>query len=349
MTTLPRAKAHLESVLEKRLAWPLKARDRVRRATSADGLRWKKDRGFVLTHPSHVRDHMTYRASVDDEAALWTRASVHDPDRDRWCAALGRIGTWRDLEGGPLASMLAFWWHAGRMYAVTATSSGGREIRCLERGVDGWPSRELRQEWEHIGDLAVQDICLAAMPDGLRAWCTVAASDRLESIHAWSSPDGLAWSWMGPALTSPHAGHWFQLADSPSVVALPDGGWRMYFRTGLRPALGNTIRSARSDDGTRWSHEAGDRIAPGGRWDSDGVGFPCVVAAPDGSGWSMYYASYWGRSHHRARTVRRWEAVGEGMRSRALSPGAEDEPVRPARVQGTPDAPNGPTHAPRDA
>lgn len=66
---------------------------------------------------------------------------------------------------------------------------------------------------------------------------------------------------------------------APSVVALPGGGWRMYFEARGPAAQPTAIMSATSDDQIDWRIEAGIRFtAPGG------VGAPRYLPLPDGGG-----------------------------------------------------------------
>ena len=93
----------------------------------------------------------------------------------------------------------------------------------------------------------------------------------------------------------------------------------MYFRTGRRPVLGNTIRSAASRDGSAWTHDPGDRVIPGHLWDSHGAGFPDVTSARAGGGFEMRYCGYWGASPAARQTRRRWEEHAEALRAEALA------------------------------
>lgn len=74
---------------------------------------------------------------------------------------------------------------------------------------------------------------------------------------------------------------------SPSLVALPDGGWRMYYE-GKDDDTGR-IGLATSSDGVTWTRE-GERLERGaaGAWDDAWVAAPTVVF--DGASWHLWYA-----------------------------------------------------------
>jgi hypothetical protein len=89
------------------------------------------------------------------------------------------------------------------------------------------------------------------------------------------------------------SGDWKAL--TPNVVALPGGGYRMYFTiSGPGRDYGPTravIRSAVSADGSAWELEPGDRLQPHGPDAAVRVVCPDVIPLPaaDGSGWRMYF------------------------------------------------------------
>lgn len=75
------------------------------------------------------------------------------------------------------------------------------------------------------------------------------------------------------------------LVVDPDVVALPEGGYRLYFIAQPREldpghGLRNTVSSARSPDGRTWT------VEPGARLEGELVD-PEVVALPDGA-WRLY-------------------------------------------------------------
>jgi hypothetical protein len=300
-------RAVLDSVIERALGRPRLVRDRVLLAESDDGLAWRKRDGVHITHPSHRRSHMTYFTAFDPDGRLWVRASVFDPAAEQWYTELGRGRRWIDVRPLGLDHLYAPSWDGPRLYGV----DGVRPV-CFATGDRHEPVERVEQSWERIESFPlVQDLALVRVDAGrLVALVSAGVSDADVAIHRWESGDGVEWGYGGVAVTSPFSGGGFRLANNPSVVALGDGSWRMYFRTGERLVVGNAVHSAVSPDLVSWQHEDGARIAPGGRWDSHGAGFPHVWRDDDG-GWRMHYAGYWGATPGADSTEERWRRAGD--------------------------------------
>lgn len=304
-------RAVLDSVAERVLRRPRLVRDRVLSASSRDGLNWVKLADPPLTHPSHRRPHMTYFSAFDDRARLWIRASVYDATEQAWHTELGHDGRWHDVREAGFQHLYAPSWDGAHVYGVVVNGAGERTIGCFHTGDDGGLGDAISQEWEGLdGHAVLHDVRVLRVSGRLQAWVSVGASESRVAIHHWGSVDGKTWAYGGEALRSPMESS-YSVADNPSVVGTPEGGFRMFFRTGTRPALGNVIRSARSTDLAEWSHEPGERIAPGGRWDTHGVGFPHVWVDEDRGEWRMLYAGYWGDTPRARETVDHWRAAGE--------------------------------------
>jgi hypothetical protein len=303
-------RAALDSLAERLLRRPRLARDRILLATSADGIAWTKASDAPIVHPSHRRPHMTYFSAWDGARRLWVRASVFDASEDAWHTEIGHDAAWCDVRELGIRHLYAPSWDGDRVYGVVLRDGEPPRFGAFRARGGGPPAEELESEWEDASLFAVMhDLRVLRDGERLLAWAGVGESDSDVSIHRWESTDGgLRWAHHGVAVESPLHSPSLRLADNPSVVALPDGGWRMFFRTGERPALGNTIRSARSVDLETWEHEDGDRIAPGGRWDTHGVGFPHVWIDDDGE-WHMLYAGYWGATRAAAATADHWRAI----------------------------------------
>jgi hypothetical protein len=115
-----------------------------------------------------------------------------------------------------------------------------------------------------------------------------------KSVHWVPSDPGLRWVKDPGIVIAPpdDSGEWKAL--TPNVVALPGGGYRMYFTIvgpgrDYAPARG-VIRSAISVDGSAWEIEAGDRLQPFSPNATVRVVCPDVVPIPaaEGGGWRMY-------------------------------------------------------------
>jgi hypothetical protein len=310
-------RAAVDSVIERAFGRPRLARDRVLLATSDDGLTWRKHDGIHITHPSHRRSHMTYFTAFDSDGRLWVRASLWDAASATWHTELGHGRRWFDVRPLGVDHLYAPRWDGSRLYGIVTTPGEGTAPACFRTGRDHEPVARLAQEWEALDTFPVMhDLWLTRVGERrVVAFVSAGRSDAEVAVHRWESHDGTVWSYEGEALASPFSAGHFRLADGPCVVAVGDGSWRMYFRSGERLVLGNTIRSARSGDLERWSHEAGDRIGPGGRWDSHGAGFPHVWRDERANEWLMHYAGYWGATRRAAAAEERWRRAGEQLLS----------------------------------
>jgi hypothetical protein len=258
---------------------------------------------------------MAYYSAVDADGVPWLRASVHDPASDEWHTVFGRVGDaaseWWDSRTAGLRHLYSPSWCAGFLFGIVAERQGAP--RCFAPGADGRPTDAVEQRWEAIDRFeVVEDVTVVESDGSFSAFASVGQSAWSLELHRWHSTDGRDWEYAGHALSSPVAGDRFTLANNPSVTRVEDG-WRMYFRTGTRPALGNHIRSAVSSDLLTWRHDEGVRVMPGGRWASHGVGFPTVWKTADGL-WRMLYAGYWGDVDAAAAVARHWSAIGDGVR-----------------------------------
>ena len=305
-------RATLDSVLERATGRPRLVRDRVLRASSPDGLTWTRDDRRPITHTSHRRPHMTYFTGHDQRGRLWVRASVQDGDA--WHTEMTHGPEWHDVRTAGVDHLYAPTWVRDGVYGVAKPLGGGPGYPArFAQGEDGEPVRAEPQAWEGIDGFAiVEDLCIIERDGRLLAFVSVGNSRRSIAIHRWESADGTACTHQGLEIESPYYTP-YHLDINPSVVTLDDGTFRAYFRTGERAVLGNHIRSAVSDDLASWRHEDGTRIAPGGRWDSHGLGFPHVWR--DGDGWRMLYAGYWGDTPAADSTREFWEREAQVIES----------------------------------
>jgi hypothetical protein len=252
---------------------------------------------------------MTYYAGRDRRGRTWVRASVHEAATGNWHTEIGRCGAgrWWDVRKVGVQHLYAPVWVRDRVYGVSARN-GHRFVACFGVGTDELPALPLVQRWENLERFPMlEDLTVFETAGELHAWASVGSSAYELRLHHWRSSDGIEWTHEGIALSAESPGPRFDIVNNPSVVRA-DGGWRLFFRTGSRPALGNTIRSAFSDDLRTWRHETGERVSPGGRWDPHGVGFP-YVWKESGGGWTMLYAGYWGGSREAVHTARHWHEL----------------------------------------
>jgi hypothetical protein len=114
-------------------------------------------------------------------------------------------------------------------------------------------------------------------------------------VHWVPSDPGTRWvKDPGIVIAAPDdSGEWKAL--TPNVVAVPGGGFRMYYTvSGPGRDYGPTravILSAFSSDGSSWEPEPGVRLAPHGPDASVRVVCPDVIplSPADGGGWRMYF------------------------------------------------------------
>ncbi|MEJ7784790.1 MAG: hypothetical protein WKF96_08305 [Solirubrobacteraceae bacterium] len=291
-------RAVARSVLESVVNRPFKPRDRILRATSLDGTAFVADPRFRLTHPAHGRDHMTYSRCEDEHGRLWARASLLDAGQ--WSTEITDGRRWHSVAPLGLRHLMSPSWSGARLYGIGIDVDDVSRPVCFARGASGWPEREVAQHFETAaGGLGPQDLWVVASPGGQTAFGTITAP-RGSSIHRWISTDGATWAYAGEAVQAQNDDAF--LSD-PCVVRTPDG-WRMFLRAGRTPVLGARIRSAVASDPAAWRLEDGDRISPGGRWASHGVGFP--FARVDEAGWELYYTGFWGACRASQDVARRW-------------------------------------------
>jgi len=117
-------------------------------------------------------------------------------------------------------------------------------------------------------------------------------SDPLKAVHYHETDPGTEWVKdavvaIGVNLLVPTSG-----ALTPNVVALLEGGYRMYY-TGFAPGITNNdhsghILSASSRDGSVWSNDSGVRVEVHAPYASQRTLCPDVVPMPVG-GYRMYY------------------------------------------------------------
>jgi hypothetical protein len=123
----------------------------------------------------------------------------------------------------------------------------------------------------------------------------MASFDPLTAVHYQPTDPGTSWiKDPGIVIDTPEPlPHWKAL--TPNVIALPAGGFRMYYTlsgpgTDYRrtPA---SILSARSDDGSHWTPELDARVGPHAPSAEKHVVCPDVIPLADG-GYRMYFEGW---------------------------------------------------------
>jgi hypothetical protein len=111
-----------------------------------------------------------------------------------------------------------------------------------------------------------------------------------EGIVSAISPDGLKWSKDEGVRIKPSEDSKNQrLIDSPTIIKLKDGGFRMIYDGSDIGQKSFALFSAVSKDGTTWKKEKGIRLEAINRFNQKIAASPDVVKTPDGS-WHMYYS-----------------------------------------------------------
>lgn len=111
-----------------------------------------------------------------------------------------------------------------------------------------------------------------------------------EGIVSAISPDGLKWSKDEGVRVKPNEDSKDQrLVDSPTIIKLKDGGYRMIYDGSDRGQKSFAVFSAVSTDGATWTEEKGIRLKDANRFDQKIAAALDVVKSRDGS-WHMYYS-----------------------------------------------------------
>lgn len=302
----------LENIGERLFNKPFGARDWILRAFSNDGLHWEKDASFRFNSAPLTAQAMSYYVGMGPEFELWFHTSVLYRGEGKWQSLLRSKQCTITAKELGVQNVYSPSWCGDRLYCVFVHESGKREVTALSIR-EGCP-RIVPLSWEGLSNCGdVEDVFVLQDNDVWHAWLSVRCK-RKTAIRYCTSVDGLFWTDRGVALESPYHSHWYQLANNPCVVPLGERGWRMYYRTGLSPAVGNVIASSFSDDLVKWKEDKTISIEPGGVWDRHGVGFPFVYYDRKNTKFVMYYAGYWGNSKAGNEVRDYWLRYGEQER-----------------------------------
>jgi len=280
--------AKLEGFLKR----PVFSHDRILFASSPDGLNWA-DLDIPVLSCQKVRGSMTYFAAVNAEKdSFYALSSGWIKGVKSWMQFLFCDGEWKSCSslGIPEIHSLAICNNV--MYTIQKLNSPDfSKIRayCLENSK--WPEREIEQSWPEIArDL--QDISVVYSQNSYTAIGTLNNDKNQSTLLMFTSLNGEVWEFSHEVFLKGISG--VSLLSNPNFCDLDDGEFRLYFRSGSKPAIGNSIYSAVSRDLKSWNLESGKRIGPHGKWANHGVGFPCVWKNKDL--YIMAYGAYWGEN-----------------------------------------------------
>ena len=257
--------------------------------------------------------------AVDDDKSLARDASVIDADGDP--ATFEVVGYFAASTGG-----------AGIEDPPSLIRRGvARDGRSFERMTS--VVLEVTEDWEK-GSIGAP----AALLHEGETWLYYSSWG---GIGLAKSADGVTFTkGSGPVLAEATSG-WDAgaLPQSPSVIALPEGGFAMFYEV-LHPTSGPAIGEARSDDGVTWTRvNDGPALSPAApsedAYDDDGVGAPCAMLGETALGRPVLWLYYEARSGD-ARTIGLAGRFGDGAFDRAASPvfgaGTSRAPRQPSAV-----------------
>jgi hypothetical protein len=282
----------------------VRPRDVVLSAASADGLVWRREASPVLQddawgtkmfyYPKVVAYDGGCRLFYPAGAASGGFASLWTADKEAWQPEEG----WRFSLPASAAEFRAdgpdiVHWGPGDWRLFFAASDGDVWRLFQSRSVDGrnWDGYSPCLDLSADGRFnQAKDPCLYRV-DGRWFLCFTRFVPYGPSVLVLARQNGEGWQ-VFSELSGLNLDGW--RVRTPCIVALPGGGWRMYFsRYPAGTARHSRLDCAYADDGVNWHLEREAVLAPGGRYDGHGVFCPSVVRVEDG--WRLFYAGYWGR------------------------------------------------------
>lgn len=292
-----RSQQWLESVRDK----PIFSQDRILRAYSEDGIYWVKDLKFRYEAPLSS-PHMDYYVSRDSKQNLWFRSSVFNEKTGRWYTLLSSSQGKMHFENASFENLFSPCWWEDKLMGVASYANGERKIVVL--GTDQTISSITLQNSQELG--LIEDIALLETDSRWVIFGAVRSSDRCE-IHQWENrkSDAKEWHYVGLVLDQNQSGLG-EVINNPFACCV-EKDWFLYFRSGNKNAIGNSIFLARSQEGKNWEVLPEPILKPGGKWDTHGVGFPFVFK--EQKKWTMYYTGYWGNCESGHRTRQKWLEV----------------------------------------
>lgn len=288
--------------LEKFLNRPFFSHDRILFASSPDGLSWT-DLDIPALSCQKIRGSMTYFASVSlEKDSFYALSSGWIKDSKTWNQFLFCDGEWRSCFSLGVPEIHSLSICENVMYTIEKFNSPKfSRIRAYELGTSKWPEKEIDQSWPKIArDL--QDISIIYSRNQYLAIGTLTSGESQPKLLLFKSECGRSWDFSHEIFLQGISGESF--LSNPNLFSLEDREFRLYFRSGSKPALENSIYSAVSIDLNSWNIEPGIRIGPHGKWANHGVGFPCVWKSKDL--YFMAYGAYWGENKHGDTVKKYW-------------------------------------------
>jgi hypothetical protein len=290
--------ARLERILKR----PIFSHDRILFASSSDGLNWK-DLDIPVLSCQKVRGSMTYFAAVNiQKSSFYALSSGWDKKAKSWRQFLFCDGIWRSCFSLGIPEIHALSVCNNVMYGIEKFSSPKfSKIRAYTLDPSIWPEKEIEQSWPEIAR-ELQDLSIIYSQDRYIAIGTINKHANQSKLLLFYSLDGKKWELRHEVYLKGISGEGF--LSNPNLCLLDNGEFRLYFRAGTKPAVGNSIYSAVSSDLNSWDIESGKRIGPHGKWANHGVGFPCVWKSKDL--YFMAYGAYWGDNKYGERVKEHW-------------------------------------------
>ncbi len=292
--------AKLERVLKR----PVFSHDRILFASSSDGLNWK-DLDIPVLSCQKVRGSMTYFAGVNlNRDSFYALSSGWKRRAKSWRQFLFCDGEWRSCSSLGIPEIHSLSICKSVMYTIEKFSFlNSSKIRAYSLETSKWPEEEFEQYWPEITQ-DLQDLSVIYSRDHYIAIGTLSKEKFQSTLLLFTSVNGQTWAFSHEVFLPGISGE--RILSNPNLCALENGQFRLYFRSGTKPAVGNSIFSAVSSDLNSWNIESGKRISPHGKWANHGVGFPCVWKSKDL--YFMAYGAFWGENKHGERVKEYWTA-----------------------------------------
>lgn len=297
------------NILEHSFSRPFEARDWILHAISDDGREWQKDKTFRYNPLPLAGFSMSYYTTKDMYGGIWHHSSQKQYGQSRWLSYLRSVTQEINAKEIFADHLYSPCWQGDKLYAILKGTSDGVNRAVLIKNIFEKTPESMNLSFDGIENARINDIYVALFNDQYYAWTTID-----EKIYQWCSINGIFWQDGQQVMSSPYPDNWYKIANNPCVVKA-EGGWRLYFRSGKQPAIGNQVFSAFSEDLKDWVLEEGARISPGGKWDTHGVGFPFVYYDTTEKIWHMYYGGFWGDSKVGEKTKQAWQQHAEELKA----------------------------------